>query len=269
MGKANGTHGAKVARAPAGVQSVDRAVTVLEILACRGHAGVSEVADEMGVHKSTVFRLLAALQEHELVGQTEDTGHYELGFGVLRLANSIPGRLDVVRHARPVMDTLADELDETINIAVLQQGFVVNVGQSVGRSAIAAHNWIGELTPPHATSSGKVLLAALPPDERREMTKQLDRFTDQTITARKALGAELRAVTRNGYSTTFEELEVGLRAVSAPIRDSWGVTVAAMSVSGPSYRFNDERIAIIVAALRRAANEINAQLGYPPAVADT
>lgn len=268
MVDADGSHGPRKPRAPEGVQSVDRAVTVLKILARCGHAGVSEVADELGVHKSTASRLLAALQDHELVAQSDDRGHYELGFGVLRLANSIPGRLDLVRHARPVMDTLADELDETINIAVLQQGFVVNLGQSVGHSAIAAHNWIGELTPPHATSSGKVLLAALPPVQRRTLTKHLDRFTDQTITTREALEEDLRAALRDGYAATVDELEVGLRAVSAPIRDHVGVTVAALSVSGPSYRFSAERTAIVVTGLLRAANMINAQLGYPPAIAD-
>lgn len=247
---------------------MDRAVTVLEILARRGTAGVSEVAEEIGVHKSTAFRLLAALEDHALVRQTEERGHYELGFGVLRLANSIPGRLDLVQQARPVMDDLADEVDETANIAVLRQGFVVNLGQSVGRSAVAAHNWIGELTPPHATSSGKVLLAALAPKDRRKMTKHLDRFTDRTITTRAALDEELRAVERDGYSSTLEELEIGMRAVSAPIRDHSGSIIAAMSVSGPSYRLSDERTELIVAAVRRAAAEVASRLGYLAADTD-
>lgn len=268
MVNAGGPHRPGKPRPPEGVQSVDRAVTALEILARRGHAGVGEIADELGVHTSTASRLLAALQDHELVGQCDDRGHYELGFGVLRLANSIPGRLDLLRHARPVMDTLAEELQETITIAVLQQGFVVNVGQSVGRSAITARDWIGELAPPHATSGGKVLLAALPPGERRTMTQQLDRFTDQTITTRKALTAELRAVTHHGYSTAFDEFEVGLRAVAAPIHDRCGATVAALSASGPSYRFGHERTPTVVTALQRATHEINTLLDYAPAAAD-
>ncbi len=248
-------------RAMGGVQSVDRAVTVLEILARRGSGGVSEIADEIGVHKSTAFRLLAALEEHELVRQAEERGHYELGFGILRLANAIPSRLDLVRQARPVMDALARELDETINIAVLRQGFVVNVGQSIGRSAIAAHNWIGELTPPHATSSGKVLLAALTPSERRKITKQLHRFTERTITTRAALEEDLRAVKRDGYSSSSEELEIGLHAVAAPIRDHTGNVVAALSVSGPSYRFSEDRTAAVLAAVRRGTDSVNTRLG--------
>lgn len=160
------------------------------------------------------------------------------------------------------MDALSLELDETINIAVLRQGFVVNVGQSVGRSAVAAHNWIGELTPPHATSSGKVLMAAMPSADRRKMTKHLDRFTDRTITTRVALDEELGADSKDGYASTLEELEVGLRAVSAPIRDHSRATVAALTASGPSYRFTDKRTSVVVAAVRRVAEEVNTRLGY-------
>ena len=255
-------------RAIGGVQSVDRAVTVLEILARRGAGGVSEIADELGVHKSTAFRLLAALEEHELVRQAEERGHYELGFGILRLANSIPSRLDLVRQARPVMDALALELDETINIAVLRQGFVVNVGQSIGRSAVAAYNWIGELTPAHATSSGKVLLAALTTAERRKLTKQLHAHTEHTITTRAALEDDLRKVKEAGYSSSQEELEIGLYAVSVPIRDHTGSVVAALSVSGPSYRFSGDRTTEVLTAVRRATTSINTRLGNFSAPAD-
>src|ERR671910_2254502 len=102
--------------ASGGVQSVDRAVSVLEILAREGSAGVSEVAAEIGVHKSTAFRLLAALEERDLVEQNTERGKYQLGFGVLRLASAIPARLDIVRQAQPVVDDLAQRFDETINL---------------------------------------------------------------------------------------------------------------------------------------------------------
>src|SRR5919106_3669119 len=106
-----------------GVQSVDRAITVLEILAREGNAGVSEVAAEIGVHKSTAFRLLAALEERDLVEQNTERGKYQLGFGVLRLASAIPGHLDMVRQARPVVDDLAQRVDETINLAVVRENY--------------------------------------------------------------------------------------------------------------------------------------------------
>ena len=98
-----------------GVQSVDRALAVLEILARDGHAGVSDIAEEMGIHKSTVSRLLGSLVSREMVHQNSERGKYQLGFGILRLASSIPGRLSLVREARPVLEALADQFKETVN----------------------------------------------------------------------------------------------------------------------------------------------------------
>src|SRR5687768_10427481 len=95
-----------------GVQSVDRAIAVLEILRRRGGAGVSEIADEMGVHKSTASRLLASLLQGGMVQQNSERGKYHLGFGILRLANSIPGRLSLVQEARPLLDALAEQYKE-------------------------------------------------------------------------------------------------------------------------------------------------------------
>jgi len=108
-------------------------VTVLEILA-RGGAGVSEIAAHLGVHKSTAFRLLAALEDRELVEQVQDRGKYRLGFGVLRLANAVVGRLDLTQQSRPVCERLAAQLGETVNIAVRRSHFVVNIDQARGRA---------------------------------------------------------------------------------------------------------------------------------------
>ena len=108
-----------------GVQSVDRALAVLEILARDGHAGVSDIAEEMGIHKSTVSRLLGSLVSREMVHQNSERGKYQLGFGILRLASSIPGRLSLVREARPVLEALADQFKETVNITVARDGYAV------------------------------------------------------------------------------------------------------------------------------------------------
>src|SRR3954471_16703312 len=155
-----------------GVQSVDRAIAVLEILAREGDAGVSEIADQVGIHKSTASRLLGALLARDLVQQNNERGKYQLGFGILRLAASIPGRLSLVHEARPVLEALAAEFKETVNLAVLRSHFAVNVDQAMGPSTLATQDWIGSLTPLHATSSGKVLLAALDTEERDRLLKE-------------------------------------------------------------------------------------------------
>ena len=134
-----------------GVQSVDRAVSVLlEILARLGEAGVTDLATDIGVHKSTVSRLLTALEEHELVEQAHERGKYRLGFGILRLANAVSGQLDITQQGREICERLAIEVGETVNIAVLRSHYVVNVDQARGPTSVGSHNWVGELTPLHA-----------------------------------------------------------------------------------------------------------------------
>jgi DNA-binding IclR family transcriptional regulator len=249
-----------------GVQSVDRAITILELLSRRGAVGVSEVAIEIGVHKSTASRLLGALVERDLVEQVGDRGKYQLGFGILRLAGAIPNRLDLVRQARPVLDELVTRFGETVNLAVISSHYAVNVDQAMSPAAIASQNWVGQLTPLHATSSGKVLLAHLDePDRSRLLTAAgLARFTRATITTRKALASQLAAVPDDGYATTFEEYEDGLNAVAAPVRDHSAAVVAAVSVSGPAYRFDAARIDEIVAELRQGADRISERMLYRP-----
>src|SRR3712207_1267266 len=143
----------------AAVQSVDRALSVLEILAAHGEAGVTEVAAELGVHKSTAFRLVAVLESRGFVEQLADRGKYRLGFGIVRLAGAAAAQLDIGQEGRPICEALAADLEETVNIAILDSDRAVNVTQVRGPAALSTHNWVGQGTPLHATSSGKVLLA--------------------------------------------------------------------------------------------------------------
>jgi DNA-binding IclR family transcriptional regulator len=247
-----------------GVQSVDRAVSVLELLAQRGEAGVSEVAAEIDVHKSTAFRLLGALETRGLVEQAVERGKYRLGFGIVRLAGAVTGRLDITRQGRPVCERLAEEIGETVNIAVLQEHYAVNLYQVRGPGAIGTHNWVGQLTPVHATSSGKILLAHLPTKERAEVLSAsgMKKLTPHTLTARTKLEKNLAEARERGYAVTLEELEVGLHAMAAPIRSRDGEVIAAISASGPAYRFTEERVHEFAPVLLKGAEEISHQMGY-------
>lgn len=126
------TPGKQSRGAGSAVQSVDRAVSVLEILARLGEAGVTEIADELEVHKSTAFRLLGVLENRGLVAQAKDRGKYYLGAGVLRLAGAAAVRLDISQEGVPVCRELADEVGETVNIAVLDDNAAVNIMQARG-----------------------------------------------------------------------------------------------------------------------------------------
>lgn len=247
-----------------GVQSVDRALQILEILARQGDAGVSEIAEEMGVHKSTVFRLMGSLVGRDIVRQNSERGKYQLGFGILRLASSVPGRLSLVHEARTVLENLAEKYKETVNLAVLRSNYAVNVDQAMGPSTLATYDWVGGLTPLHATSSGKVLLAALSVDERDQIFKEtgLRPRTPRTVTDRRVLENQLVDVSHNGYAIVHDELEIGLTAVAAPIYNHTGAVIGAVSISGPAFRFKPEDDSELVKGLCDAGLVISEKMGY-------
>ncbi|MRH89475.1 helix-turn-helix domain-containing protein [Nocardia sp. SYP-A9097] len=247
----------------AAVQSVDRALTALEIVAKLGAAGVTEIAAELGVHKSTVSRLIAVLESRGYVEQLSERGKYRLGFTVVRLAGSTSAHMDLPRQSQDVCEALAARVGETTNIAILDSDRIINVAEAVGSAGISLRTWIGQSCPAHATSSGKVLLAELPaPELRTRLTRRLDSFAPNTITDLPTLRTHLDQAHRQGWAACEEELEIGLNAVAAPIRDSEGRIIAALSVSGPAYRLPPGRFAEIAHEAIDSARVISRRLGY-------
>ncbi|MEV2278710.1 IclR family transcriptional regulator [Nocardiopsis sp. NPDC049922] len=249
-------------RDPALVQSVDRAITILELLA-RGEMGVTEIAAELGVHKSTASRLVYTLQARQLVEQHGERGRFSIGIGMLRFAGAVAGQLDIVQIGTSVCEELAERLGETVNVAVLDSANAINVSQALGTSAVAAQNWIGQRTPSHATASGKVLLAFLPPGELEELLAgDLVSYTARTITDARELGELLTQVAEDAYATSFEELEPGLHAIAVPVFGPGEEVVAAISASGPAYRLSKKRIPEVVEELRQGARDLSERMAY-------
>jgi DNA-binding IclR family transcriptional regulator len=245
------------------VQSVDRAVTILEVLARRGEVGVSELATELGVHKSTAFRLVNALADRGLVEQPGERGKYRLGMGIIRLAGATTARLDLTQQSRPVSEKLAAEVGETVNIAVGDGDVAINIDQVLGSAAVSSYNWVGQRTPLHATSSGKVLLAYYPVSKCEAiLAGPLEQFTPNTVTDPDYLRDELMMTMRDGYGYTIEELEIGLNAVAAPIHSYDRRVIAALSVSGPSFRLTSKRIHELAPRVIACADDISGRLGY-------
>ncbi|MFF8848165.1 IclR family transcriptional regulator [Streptomyces sp. NPDC015127] len=245
------------------VQSVDRAVAILELLGHQEEAGVTEMAAELGVHKSTASRLATALELRGLIEQTDERGKYRLGLGLIRLAGAATVRLDLSQQSRPVCEQLAAQVAETINLAVLDGDAAIDIDQVLGPSAITTHNWLGRRTPLHATSSGKILLAHLSEtalDSR--LAAPLERCTPRTVTDPGALRAQLKSARTNGLAYSAEELEPGLNAVAAPVFGFDGRVVAALSASGPSFRLTEQRLREVSAAVFAAAGTISDRLGH-------
>ncbi len=253
---------AVVRRSPL-VKSVDRAVSVMELLSRRGWSGVTEVARELDFHKSTAYRLLTTLRDRGLVEQDAATEKYRLGFGLVLLARAVNADLDILRCARPVCERLSEHTRETVTIAVLEDDDAVVIHQSVSRASALSVDWTGRHTPLHATAAGKIFLLYMPEDQRlRILEGPLERFTENTIVDPASLIDHTRKIRDEGYGYTLEELETGLNAVGAPIRRADGAVVGAVSVSGPAFRLPPDAFPEIGELSTRAATEISQCLGF-------
>jgi DNA-binding IclR family transcriptional regulator len=245
------------------LQSVNRALTALELVADAGELGVSELGRQLGVHKATASRLAAVLAERGLLERDPLTERYRIGFGLVRLAGAAMSGLDLVRLSRPILETLAERAREASNLGVRSGDDVVYVDQISGSRSIVTVSWVGRRTPMHATSNGKVLLAfAEETDRDRVLAEPLETFTEHTITDPAELRHELDAVRTRGYAQAIEELEEGLNAVAAPVRQADGRVIAALGVSGPAFRMHAVDVPRLGLLTAEAAQAVSRQLGH-------
>ena len=245
----------ELAGASGPVQSVDRAAAILDALASRGPMSVTDLSRLLGVHKSTASRLLATLEGWELVAQREGRGKYHLGVGLLRLAGNAAAGLDLVEQARPVCRRLAAATGLTVNLAVRTHGQALYLDQVAGTSALQSYNWVGQRIPLHATSNGKVLLCELDDGQARALVGTLVALTGATLTTWRALRRERRR-------RPFAFCTAGLTALAAPVRNAHGEITASVSVSGPTFRLDEDGVNAVRAKLLPAAAEISARLGW-------
>ncbi len=246
------------------VQSVNRAVSILQVLARHGSARVTDIAGELDVHKSTVSRLLATLEARGLVEQSAARGSYVLGDGITLIAAGAARRHDLAVVSRPVCVELAEAVGETVTVTIPDDAAVLSIGQVTGSCVVTTINWLGRRSPLHATSSGKLFLAAMPASELDALLAAgLAAYTPHTLTDAEALRADLDRVRAQGYAVTAQEQEIGLCAVSAPITDLDGDVVAALTISGPSFRLTPEAIEAALPRLLAAALRISERNGSP------
>lgn len=250
-------------RRSGGVQSVERAIAILEFLARYGWSGVTDIGNELGVHKSTAFRLLSTLEAGDLVEQHADSGKYRLGVGLARLARGVNDEPNLNQQARPGCEWLARHTEETVTLNVLEGTECVTVDQIASTSFVVSRSWLGRQTPLHATSPGKIFLASMPEEKLAEtLARPRERYTERTLVDAAALRAEISRVRVNGYAVAVDELEDGLTSAAAPVRDDAGEVVAALGVSGPSYRLDADRLKELVPLVCHAADLASSRLGY-------
>lgn len=247
------------------IEALARGLDVLSLFSAeRPSLPFNAIVDALGLNKSTAFRILATLEQHGYLELDPSTRRYRPGLGVLRLGFAALSGLDVRQVARPHLERLTSDLDETASLAVLEHLDIVYIDRVRNRAIVGVMLGVGSHLPAHAASLGKVLLAGLPEAElhRRLEATPLARFTTHTLADRDTLLAELGEIRQRGYAVSEQELAVGLRGVAAPIRDSSGQVVAAINVSGSVATISPERIeAEVVPAVLAAARRISEALG--------
>jgi DNA-binding IclR family transcriptional regulator len=250
-----------------GLQSVDRAITALQLLAGGGASTVTRLAAQMRVHKSTTSRLLATLERRGLVDRVEDGNAFVVGHGVALLAAGAGRPRSLTEASRSILMDVASEAGESasVNVLVDDDLSILTVEQAIGPSGLTGFNWLGQRSPAAATAAGKVLLATQPADVLAKRLRDLVvPHTEYTLTRAEFL-AELVDVAASGTASCRDELELGLSAISAAVVDSTGV-VAALSVSGPTARVFGPRHDDVARAVRDGAERLSLQLGSTPAV---
>lgn len=251
-------------RSTATIQSIERAVAILRSFTeAEPELRVTELSRRLGLHKSTVSRILGTLEHEGLVSHNPETGKYRLGLTLISLAGVALGRLDVRGVAQPHLNHLVEISQETVNVTVLDGQECVNVERAASPRPIRYVGWIGRRTPLHCTAAGKVLLSHLPPAKRAaRLPRPLMRYTDETIVEEAALEKSLERVGRQGYAIVHEEFEEGFSAIAAPVYDHTGRIAGAISISGPTYRLGPDKIETCIEPLLETAAAVSADMGY-------
>ena len=252
------------------IKSVRRAVRLLKSFSReRPELGVSELARMHRLHPSTVSRLLATFADEDLVRINPETHRYRLGFGILETAGIFLAQFDIRLIAQPVMRELGDAVRETVNLSVLVGNEAVIIDQVPVREGVALVSWIGRRVPLYATSHGKALLAFQEPARQAVLLDAimngrttLPAFTRKTIRTRRELVAELSAVLRNGYATSYGELNPESAGLGVPILDAAGTAVAALTTAGPMYRMTQEKVSAVIPLIIAAGRKISSELGW-------
>ena len=246
------------------IQAIERAVSILNAFSMDDpELGVTELADRLGLHKSTVHRFMVNLDAAGLVERNARTGRYRLGLHVFELGALVMQQMNLWDEALPFLEGLVHDTGETGHLAVLDGGEAIYIERVEARRALRVPSAIGRGYPAHATNLGKVLLADLSRERVEAIIAErgLAAYTSQTITDPAELEADLELIRRRGYAVDNEEYDEGLRCIGAPVRDHSGHVVAALGIGGPVTRITPERVEELGGLVMTAARGLSRRLG--------
>ena len=250
------------------IQSADRIFAILEALADHGSMRIIDLSELLGLHKSTVHRLLASLISMGYVTQNEQTGSYALTYKLVEMSGKILKNTDILNLVRPYAEQLSNACDETVHFVKKTGSNVLYIekleSQSVKARSFRLSSQVGLTRPMYCSGVGKVILAYLPDEEVKSIwdSTEIVKKTDNTITDFKTLKKELALIRSRGYALDNEENELGIRCIAVPVFDYHDTPQYALSVSSLVSRIPDERIESLAGQLISASREISKVLGH-------
>jgi DNA-binding IclR family transcriptional regulator len=245
------------------VRSVDRALAILEQLAHgSGGLGDSDLAEPLDLHRSTVHRLLAVLERNGFVERDPNAPKYRLGWRSFALGIAAASQINLIDYARKYVAQLVETTGEAAHMGVLLQGRLISIVSVASPHVTKVPSTVGRQLPLHCTSQGKAILAFLG-SERRE--RELDGYnfhplSKNTIVSTERFLGELALISSRGYAIDNEEYEECLRCVAAPVQDSAGAIIGAISVAGPTHRITGSRLPALGREVMRVANGLSISL---------
>jgi len=259
------SHSKTQVKSPYQVQVLDRALAILDLLSDVGpDLSLAEISDKLGLHKSTVHRLIMVLERQKLIERNSVNGRYRLGLKLFELGTRAVSQLDLRERARPVLERLVLETSETVHLGILDDTDVLYLDKVEPARSVRMASSVGRRNPVYCTAMGKAILAYLPESQVEAIVHKrgLKAMTANTITSYLDLKTELAAIRDCGYAVDNEEIEEGVRCVGCVVRDFSGGPIGAISVSGPAFRISREKAKSLSRAVIAAANTLSAELGF-------
>lgn len=247
------------------VQSAERIFLVMEMLANNGEMGLMEISAALGLHKSTVHRLLMSLIYMGYAKQDETSQKYMLSYKIVSMAGKLLDRMDIMQVAKPYLERLSDLSGEAVHLVAREDNnilYIYKIEAKVGTIRMVSH--VGMVHPMYCSGVGKAIMATLSEKELRQIWNEsvIEKKTDKTIVDYEEMLRVLEEVKRNGYALDDEENEKGVRCIAACLKSYQNEVKYAFSISGPTSRMTRERVKELSVDVKKVQEELSRELGF-------
>lgn len=246
------------------LKSLDRGLKALEILATHENVTNTELADLLGVDKSTASRIIETLKQHDMVQNVANTKKYRMGYRILHLGEQFRRRLNILDIAHPILHEVSKDLKQSIHLCAYNKGMAYVIDQVVSDVPYSMSATVGMIEPLHSSSVGKCILAYRGQENIDRLLNgyEFTTYTQYTITNREDLLVELEKIRKRGYAVDDQEMFVGVRCIALPVFNYMNSVRYSIGLSGPIEVMQEENVNFYVKKLGEAGRKISRELGY-------